>query len=130
CLELDVEGHEVKVRRVVTALDCGLTVNPEGAQNQVEGSTVMGLGTALYEATEFRNGAILNPGFTRYQVPRINNAPDIEVLLVGDPEAPSTGAGEPGIVTVAPAVANAVFDKTGERVRELPIQRHLRASRL
>ena len=100
CLELKVEGREVKVQRVVTALDCGLTVNPEGARNQVEGSTVMGLGTALYEAIEVRNGVVLNTSLARYQVPRINNTPQIETLLVGDPETPSTGAGEPGIVTI------------------------------
>lgn len=126
CLELSVEGREVKVGRVVTALDCGLTVNPEGARNQVEGSTIMGMGTALYEAIEVSNGVVLNSTLTRYQVPRISNTPDISVVLVGDPATPSTGAGEPGIVTVAPAIANAVFDFTGQRVRELPIQRHLR----
>jgi isoquinoline 1-oxidoreductase len=125
CVELRVTGREVKVQRVVTALDCGLTVNPEGAKNQTEGSTIMGLGTALYEAIEVRNGVVLNSTLTRYQVPRINNSPHIEVVLVGDPEVPSTGAGEPGIVTVAPAIANAVFDQTGKRIRELPLQRHL-----
>jgi len=125
CLELKVEGREIKVQRVVTALDAGLTVNPEGARNQVEGSTIMGLGTALYEAVEVRNGVVLNSSLARYQVPRINNTPQIETLLVGDPETPSTGAGEPGIVTVAPAIANAVFDATGQRLRELPLQRHL-----
>ncbi|HSP54416.1 MAG TPA: molybdopterin cofactor-binding domain-containing protein [Dehalococcoidia bacterium] len=125
CLELKVAGSEIQVQRVVTALDCGLAVNPEGAKNQVEGSTIMGLGAALYEGVEVRNGVILNSTLTRYQVPRMNNAPDIEVVLVGDPGEPSTGAGEPGIVTVAPAVANAVFDQTGGRLRELPLQRHL-----
>ena len=125
CLELRVEGREVKVQRVITALDSGLTVNPEGAKNQVEGSTIMGLGTALYEAVEVRNGVVVNANLTRYQLPRINNTPLIEVLLVGDPETPSTGAGEPGIVTVAPAIANGVFDATGQRLRELPLQRHL-----
>lgn len=126
CLELSVEGREVKVGRVVTALDCGLTVNPEGARNQVEGSTIMGIGVALYEAIEVSNGVVLNSTLTRYQVPRISNNPEISVVLVGDPATPSTGAGEPGIVTVAPAIANAVFELTGQRVRELPIQRHLR----
>lgn len=126
CLELAVDGREVKVRRVVTALDCGLTVNPEGARNQIEGSTIMGLGTALYEAIEVRNGVVLNSTLTRYQVPRISNTPNIDVVLVGAPGTPSTGAGEPGIVTVAPAIANGVFDLTGERLRELPLQRHLR----
>jgi isoquinoline 1-oxidoreductase len=125
CVEVAVEGREVKVRRVVSALDCGLTVNPEGAKNQVEGSIVMGLGAALYEAIEVRNGVVLNSTLTRYQVPRINSTPEIDVLLVGDPETASTGAGEPGIVTVAPAIANAIYDRTGQRLRELPLQRHL-----
>jgi isoquinoline 1-oxidoreductase len=126
CLELDIQGSEVRVKRVAAALDCGLTVNPEGAANQVEGSIVMGLGTALYEAMEFRGGRLLNAGFARYRVPRATEAPEIAVDLVGDPETPSTGAGEPGIVPVAAAVANAIFDLTGRRVRELPVQRHLR----
>ncbi|MEX0786680.1 MAG: molybdopterin cofactor-binding domain-containing protein [Dehalococcoidia bacterium] len=126
CMQVGVQGTEVKVERVAAALDCGLTVNPEGAANQVEGSIVMGLGTALYEAADFQAGVLLNSGFTRYRVPRINNAPQIEVALVGDVETPSTGAGEPGIVPVAAAISNAVFDLTGERHRELPIQRHLR----
>ena len=126
CLQLSIQGREVRVERVAAALDCGLTVNPEGAKNQVEGSIVMGLGTALYEAVEFQRGALQTASFARYRVPRINNAPAIEVDLVGDPETPSTGAGEPGIVPVAAAIANAVCDLTGTRHRELPIQRQLR----
>jgi isoquinoline 1-oxidoreductase len=126
CVQLDVHGSAVKVDRVVAVLDCGLTVNPEGAKNQVEGSVIMGMGTALYEAVEFRGGSILNSGFVRYRVPRINDAPAIEVELVGDPEEASTGAGEPGIVPIAAAIGNAVFDQTGKRVRELPLQQHLR----
>ncbi|MCH8007351.1 MAG: xanthine dehydrogenase family protein molybdopterin-binding subunit [Chloroflexi bacterium] len=126
CVELDVRGTEVRVERVTAALDCGLTVNPEGARNQTEGGIVMGMGTALYEAVDFQAGRVLTAGFARYRVPRINNAPQIETLLVGDPETPSTGAGEPGIVPIAAAISNAVFDLTGERHRELPIQRHLR----
>jgi isoquinoline 1-oxidoreductase len=125
CVQLEVLASEVKVQRVTAALDCGLTVNPEGAASQVEGSIVMGMGTALYEAIDFEGGRVLNAGFTRYRVPRINDAPSIEVALVGDPETPSTGAGEPAIVPIAAAIANAVFDMTGQRHRELPIQRHL-----
>jgi nicotinate dehydrogenase subunit B len=125
CLEARVQGSEVKVSRVVSALDCGLVVNPEGARNQMEGAIVMGLGTALYEAVEFENGRLLNAGFARYRVPRINDAPQIEVHLVGDATTPSTGAGEPGIVPMAAALSNAVFDATGQRIRELPLQRGL-----
>jgi len=126
CVQLDVQGPEVHIERVTAALDCGLVVNPEGAKNQVEGSIVMGMGTALYEAVDFQDGRVLNAGFTRYRVPRSNDAPAIETLLVGDPETPSTGAGEPCIVPIAAAISNAVFDRTGRRHRELPIQRHLR----
>lgn len=124
-VELRVQGTEVRVDRVSATLDCGLVVNPEGAINQVEGSIVMGLGTALYEAIDFEGGRLLNAGFTRYRVPRINNSPRIDVLLVGDADAPSTGAGEPGIVPIAAAIANAVSVVTGARQRELPIQRQL-----
>jgi isoquinoline 1-oxidoreductase len=125
CLEVDVQGSEVKISRVVSALDCGLVVNPEGARNQMEGAIVMGIGASLYEAIDFENGRLLNSGFTRYRVPRINNTPEIEVHLVGDAKTPSTGAGEPGIVPMSGALASAVFDKTGQCVRELPIQRQL-----
>ena len=126
CVQLNVLASEVKVQRVTAAMDCGLTVNPEGVASQVEGSIVMGMGTALYEAIDFERGQVLNAGFTRYRVPRINDSPSIDVALVGDPEMPSTGAGEPAIVPIAAAIANAVFDLTGKRHRELPIQRHLR----
>ena len=95
CVELVVEGREVNVRRVVAAFDCGLVINPEGVRNQVEGSIVMGMGTALWEAVEFDGGRLLNPTFSRYRVPRITDAPQIEVALVGDPTTPPTGAGEP-----------------------------------
>jgi nicotinate dehydrogenase subunit B len=126
CVKLDVQGREVRVDRVTAALDCGLVVNPEGATNQVEGSIVMGMGTALWEAVDFHDGRVLNAGFTRYRVPRTSDAPAIQTLLVGDPETPSTGAGEPGIVPIAAAISNAVFDRTGQRHRELPITRYLR----
>ena len=121
CVQLAVRGREVQVERVVAAFDCGLVVNPDGVRNQVEGAIVMGMGTALWEGLEFAGGRILNPTFSRYRVPRITDAPEIEVALVGDATTPSTGAGEPGIVPIAPAIANAVFSATGKRVRELPI---------
>jgi len=124
-VELDIHGNEATVARVTVALDCGLVVNPEGARNQLEGSIVMGMGTALYEAIDFQDGRILNAGFTRYRVPRSSDAPVIETLLVGDDDTPSTGAGEPGIVPIAAAIANAAFDRTGQRHREIPLQRHL-----
>jgi isoquinoline 1-oxidoreductase beta subunit len=68
---------------------------------------------------------VLTAGFTRYRVPRSNDAPAIETLLVGDADVPSTGAGEPGIVPIAAAISGAVWGRTGVRVRELPISRGL-----
>ncbi len=126
CVRAAVRAGEVRVERVVAALDCGLTVNPEGARNQVEGSLVMGMGAALYEAVEFADGRLSTASLARYRMPRITDSPEIDVLLVGDPSEPSTGAGEPAIVVIAPAIAGAVFDLTGTRVRELPLQRQLR----
>jgi nicotinate dehydrogenase subunit B len=126
CVQLDVQGTEARVERVTVALDCGLIVNPEGVRNQAEGSIVMGMGTALYEVMDFQGGRVLNAGFTRYRVPRSNDAPAIETVLCGDDTTPSTGAGEPAIVPIAAAIANAVYDRTGQRIRELPLQRHLR----
>ncbi|MCL0044263.1 molybdopterin-dependent oxidoreductase [Dehalococcoidia bacterium] len=125
CVELVVEASDVHVRRVTAAFDCGLVLNPDAVQNQVEGSIMMGIGTALWEAMEFHGGKPLNPSFARYRVPRITDLPEIDVVLVGDPVNASTGAGEPGIVPVAAAVANAVYDATGKRISQLPITRHL-----
>ena len=81
----------------------------------------MGMGTALREVVEFDAGQLLNMAFSRYRVPRINEAPQIEVVLTGDPTTHSTGAGEPGLVPLAAAIGNAVFDATGSRIRDLPI---------
>ena len=121
CVELIVERRGVKVHRVVAGFDCGMVVNPDGVRNQVEGSIIMGMGTALREAVEFNAGRLLNPSFGRYRVPRITDAPQVEVVLAGDPTTQSTGAGEPGMVPIAAAIDNAVYDATGSRIRDLPI---------
>jgi len=125
CVDVSLQGTEVRVERVTAALDCGLVVNPDGAVNQVEGSIVMGLGTALFESVEFRGGRVLTSALARYRVPRTTDAPAITTFLVGDDDVPSTGAGEPAIVPIAAAISNAVFHLTGERHRELPINRYL-----
>jgi isoquinoline 1-oxidoreductase len=125
CVSIEVQGKEIAVNRVSSALDCGLVFNPEGVRSQMEGAIIMGLGSTLFEAAEFENGRLLNGNFARYRVPRINRTPRIDVALVGVDANPSTGAGEPGIVPIAPAVANALFDCTSKRIRELPLQRHL-----
>jgi isoquinoline 1-oxidoreductase len=81
----------------------------------------MGLGGALFEAIQFENGKILNPHFARYRVPRFRDVPKIEIVLVDRKDLPPAGAGETPIMTLAPAVANAIFASTGERLRSLPM---------
>lgn len=123
CAEVAVDHATgaVRVERVVTAFECGAIVNPDGLRNQVEGSNIMGLGGALFEAIEFEDGRILNAALSKYRVPRFKNVPVIETVLLDRKDLPSAGAGETPIVGVAPAIGNAIFDATGLRLRSLPM---------
>jgi nicotinate dehydrogenase subunit B len=123
CAEVAVErsSGQVRVKRVVTAFDCGAVVNPEGLRNQITGANIMGLGGALFEAIQFENGRILNNRFSRYRVPRFSDVPAIEVVLIDRKDQPSAGAGETPIVGLAPAIGNAIFAATGIRLRSLPL---------
>ncbi len=111
----------VKVLRLVAAFECGAIVNPDHLLNQVEGSLVMGLGGALFEAVRFEGGQVTTNRFSKYRVPRFSDAPTLDVVLLDRKDLPSAGAGETPIVVVAPAVANAIFDVTGQRLRGLPL---------
>jgi nicotinate dehydrogenase subunit B len=123
CAEVRVDrpGGTVQVVRVVEACECGAVVNPNHLRSQIEGCIVQGLGGALFESIRFANGRILNPSFADYRVPRFGDAPAIEVVLVDRKDLPSVGAGETPIVTIAPAVGNAIFAATGVRLRSLPL---------
>jgi len=111
----------VRVERVVTAVDLGQVVNPDGARQQVEGAITMGLGYALMEEVKFKGGRILDENFDTYRIPRFTDLPEIQVILVDNPGLPAQGLGEPPIVTLGAVLANAVFDATGARVRDLPM---------
>jgi isoquinoline 1-oxidoreductase len=123
CAEVAVDkpSGRVKVVRAVTAFECGAIVNPDHLKNQIEGSVVMGLGGALFEAIKFAKGKILNPRFSDYRLPRFTDAPQQEVVLLDRKDLPSAGAGETPIVAIAPAVGNAICDATGVRLRALPM---------
>ena len=122
CAEVAIgSGRQIRIGRIVAAWDCGAVVNPEHLRNQVEGAIVMGIGGALFEAVEFENGRILNPQLSKYRVPRFSDVPAIELVILDRKDVPSAGAGEIPIVGIAPAVANAVFNATGVRVRAMPI---------
>ncbi len=118
---VDPSSREVRIVRVVEAFDCGAIVNPDGLENTISGAITMGIGGALYEAIEFDDGRILNPHFAQYRVPRFKDEPVIKVVLVDRKDERSFGAGETPIVGIAPAVANAIFDATGQRIRSMPM---------
>ena len=117
----NLEGS-LRVVRLVTAYECGAVVNPDTVINQIEGATVMALGGALFEAIRFREGVITNGSFTDYRVPRFRDVPAIEVVLLDRRDLASAGAGETPMIGVAPAIANAIFDLTGRRLRTLPLE--------
>jgi isoquinoline 1-oxidoreductase len=122
CAEARVDaGGQVRVLRLVAAFECGAVVNPEHLRNQVEGSLIMGLGGALFEAMEFEEGRITTDRLSRYRVPRFSDVPQVEVVLLDRKDLPSAGAGETPIVGVAPAVAGAIFEASGIRLRSLPL---------
>jgi isoquinoline 1-oxidoreductase len=123
CAEVAVDrkSGEVKIVRLVTAFECGAIVNPDGLRNQLEGANIMALGGALFEAIEFADGKILNAHFADYRVPRFSDVPVLETVMIDRKDLPSAGAGESSLVGVAPAIANAIFDATGVRLRSLPL---------
>jgi len=109
------------VHKVTCAVDCGRVVNPDIVRTQMESGINYGLTAALYGDITIKDGAVQESNFHDYQVLRMSEAPDIDVILVDSEEAP-TGVGEPGLPPIAPAVANAIFSATGQRLRSLPLK--------
>jgi isoquinoline 1-oxidoreductase subunit beta len=122
--EVSVNEGEVKVHRVVCAIDCGLAVNPESLVAQMESGIAFGLGAALTSQITLKNGQIVQNNFNDYQVLRMSQMPKVEVHIVPSTEKMG-GAGEPGLPPIAPAVTNAIFVATGKRIRTLPIGNQL-----
>ena len=118
---------ETRVSRFLGSFDCGRIINAKTARSQFRGGIIMGIGLALMEETQFdeRNGRIMNPSLAEYHVPVHLDVPEIDVIWtdIADPHTPmgARGIGEIGITGVGAAVANAVFNATGKRVRDLPI---------
>lgn len=120
-VSVDAKTRQVKLERVVESFECGAIVNRVHLHNQVEGAVVQAIGGALFERIDFKNGQILNGKLARYRVPRFSDMPVIEIVLVDRKDLPSAGAGETPIVGLAPAVGNAIFEATGNRIRSLPL---------
>jgi isoquinoline 1-oxidoreductase beta subunit len=118
---------ELRVQRVVCAVDCGMVVNPDTVKAQIEGGIIFGISAALFGEITIKNGRVEQTNFGDYRALRINEAPVIEVYLVQSAEAPG-GIGEPGTAAVAPAITNALFAATGKRIRKLPVADQLASS--
>ena len=125
-VEVSATG-EVRVHRVVCAVDCGQIVNPDTVKAQIEGGVMFGAGAALFNEITLKNGRVEQSNFNNVRVLRINETPAIEVHLVRNGEPPG-GIGEPGTAVTAPALANAVFAATGKRIRKLPLIHQLRSA--
>jgi isoquinoline 1-oxidoreductase beta subunit len=121
--EVTLQG-EVRLRKVVMAIDCGIAVNPSSIEAQVQGGVLFGLSAALYSGLTLKNGAVEQSNFNDYRVLRINETPVVEVHRVINAEPPG-GLGEVGTAIAAPALANAIFAATGVRLYSLPVNRDL-----
>jgi isoquinoline 1-oxidoreductase/isoquinoline 1-oxidoreductase beta subunit len=119
--EVSVENGQIRVHKVTCVVDCGTAVNPDVVRAQMEGGIMFGLTAALHGNLELQGGAFKESNFHDYPILRMNEAPHVDVIIVDSATAP-TGVGEPGLPPVAPAVANAVFNATGQRLRSLPLR--------
>lgn len=121
-VEVTVVGGEVSVDRVVAVIDAGIAVAPDGIAAQLESGIIYGLTAALHGEITIENGAVVQSNFHDYKAVRMNEAPNIETHVINSGHDIG-GAGEPGTPGIAPALVNAVFDATGTRVRQLPLNR-------
>jgi CO/xanthine dehydrogenase Mo-binding subunit len=125
-VEVDRETGEIRITRYASVADVGIALNPSAVEGQDEGATVMGIGHTLFEELEFEGGELRNASLVDYRVPRTHDVPDeFHTILLENRDGPgpfgAKGAGEGGTLAVAPAVANAVADALGIRIRELPL---------
>lgn len=124
CVEivLDRLQDRISVRHVCEVFECGTVINPDNLTAQVQSCIIMGLGGALREEMRFADGKMANALFSKYPVPRMSDAPQLDISFLTRPEIAPVGGGETPIIAIAPAIANAVFHATGQRVRALPIK--------
>jgi CO/xanthine dehydrogenase Mo-binding subunit len=120
-VEVDKKTGAINVKRLVAAQDMGIVINPDGAKMQMEGCMTQGLGYVLSEELNFKGGDILDRNFHTYELPRFAAVPRLETILIKNDDLAPQGGGEPAIVPLGAAIANAVFDATGVRIYRLPM---------
>ena len=118
--EVSVIGREINIHKITCVVDCGTVINPQLASGQIEGSIIWGLSALFYNNITLKQGVVEQSNFHDYPVVRIHEVPEIEVIFLESEEDP-TGLGEPGLPPLAPAVLNAIFDASGQRIRKIPI---------
>ena len=123
-IEVDMSSGKPKMTNCWAVCDAGYVMNPDGFRNQIEGGIVFGLTAAMYGELDLVDGAVKQSNFHDYKMLRMDETPAIEVAIINSGDVPVGGAGEPGLPPAAPAIANAIFAVTGERLRELPIAKH------
>ena len=119
-VDVEVTSGVVRVKRIVVAHDCGLIINPDGVLNQIEGNVIQSLSRALKEEVKFDEYRVTSVDWDSYPILTFSEVPEVDIVLIDRPEQPALGAGEPTQITTAAAVANAIFDATGARVRQIP----------
>lgn len=119
-VQVDTDSGSVRVKRITVAHDCGLIINPDGLKNQIEGNVIQSLSRALKEEVKFNEHRILSVDWDTYPILKFSEVPEVEIVLINRPDQPAVGAGEPSTVTTAAAVANAIFDAAGVRIRQIP----------
>jgi len=119
-VQVDPESGLVSAKRVVVAHDCGLIINPDGLKNQIEGNIIQSLSRVLKEEVKFDEYRIQSVDWDTYPILKFSEVPEVEIVLINRPDEPALGAGEPSMVTTSAAVANAIFDATGVRLRQIP----------
>jgi isoquinoline 1-oxidoreductase beta subunit len=124
-VDVTVNGDgEVAVNRVVCAVDCGMVVNPNTIEAQIQGGVIFAITAALYSEITIKDGRVEQSNFTDYRILRIDQTPAIDVHIIRSTEAPG-GIGEPGTAALSPALTNAIYAATGKRLRQLPVGRQL-----
>ena len=121
--EISLSGKDIKVEKVFCVIDCGKTVNPKIIESQMQSGIVYGLTAALYGEISVKEGKIVQSNFPNYEMVMMNTMPHVEVAIIDSDEHPG-GVGEPGTPPIAPALTNAIFAASGERIRSLPISKH------
>jgi CO/xanthine dehydrogenase Mo-binding subunit len=119
-VEVNPMDGKVRVQRVVIAHDCGLIINPDGLKNQIEGNVIQAMSRTLKEEVKFDRSMVTSLDWTGYPILKFSEIPDVIIELINRPDQPAVGAGEATNSAVPAAIANAIFDATGIRLRTIP----------